>query len=150
MLTTPLEQLVEDCVSRHGAHLIEIIVRGHQHRPVLEVFVDAEDGVTTDLCSAISKAIQDSLLVRPLLDTKAQLTVSSPGIDRPLRFPWQYRKHVGRDLALRFSAMGSEEECSGRLVGVDGDGLLLETGRPAEQRRISFDTVVRAVVKTPW
>jgi ribosome maturation factor RimP len=150
MHTTPLEQLVDECVRRHGAHVIDIVIKGRQRRPAVEVFVDAESGVTTELCSAISRDIHAAVRARRLPDDIAQLTVSSPGSDRPLRYPWQYRKHVGRDLVLRHTAGGAEEECAGRLAEVDDEGLVLNTGKQGEQRRFPFTTIVRAVVKTPW
>jgi ribosome maturation factor RimP len=150
MLTTPLEQLVTTCVRKHDAHVIDVIVKGHQQRPVLEVYVDTEAGVTTELCSAISKEIHGALRVRPLLGPMAQLTVSSPGIDRPLRYLWQYRKHIGRDLTVQITAGGTDEECTGHLAAVDGETIVLEPGSPGEQRRFPFETIVRAVVKTPW
>jgi len=150
MLTTPLEQLVETCVGRHGAHVIDVIVKGQRQRPVLEVYVDTEAGVTTELCSAISKELHKALQVRPVLGPMAQLTVSSPGIDRPLRYLWQYRKHIGRDLALQVTAGGTNEEGTGRLAAVEGEEIVLEPGPSGEQRRFPFDTIVRAVVQTPW
>jgi ribosome maturation factor RimP len=150
MQTTPLEQLVDECVRRHGAQVIDLVVKGRQERPAIEVYVDAENGVTTELCSAIGREIQGALRVRPLLVATPQLMVSSPGIDRPLRYAWQYPKHVGRDLTVRITAGGMEEEHTGRLAVADGEGIVLEAGTPAEQRRFLFDTIVRAVVKTPW
>jgi ribosome maturation factor RimP len=150
MLTTPLEQLVTTCVEKQGAHVIEVIVKGHQQRPLLEVYVDTEAGVTTELCSAISKEIHSVLRVRPLLGPLVQLTVSSPGIERPLRYLWQYRKHIGRDLTVQVTAGETGEEHTGRLAAVDGESIVLEPGVPGEQHRFPFDTIVRAVVKTPW
>ena len=150
MLITPLEQLVDECVRRHGAHVIDLMVKGRQQRPAIEVYVDAENGVTTELCSAIGREIQGALRVRPLLEATPQLMVSSPGIDRPLRYSWQYRKHVGRDLTVRITTGGMDEECTGRLAVADDEGIVLETGTSGEQRRFPFDTIVRAVVKTPW
>jgi ribosome maturation factor RimP len=148
---TPLEELVDACVERHGAHTIDVVLKGRHQRPVLEVYVDAEAGVTTELCSAISRDINAALRTQPALDTLSQLTVSSPGIDRPLVFPWQYRKHVGRDLTVRQTIEGGgEEEVLGRLTAVGDDALLLETAQPAGERRIPFSAIVRAVVNSPW
>jgi ribosome maturation factor RimP len=150
MLSTQVEQLVGECVVRHGAHVIDVVIRGQQHRTMMEVYVDAESGVSTELCAAISREISAALKMRPLLDTMYQLTVSSPGIDRPLCFPWQYRKHVGRDLTVRVTAGDGNEEHTGRLAAVDEQGLVLEEGKAGEQCRIPFETIVRAIVKAPW
>lgn len=150
MLRNDLDQLVGECAERHGAQVVEVITRGRPPRTVLEVFVDSEAGVTTDLCAEISRAIGEALRARPLLDPLIQLTVSSPGIERPLRFPWQYRKHVGRTLALHLAGEGAPGDLTARLTGVDADGITVEGERGEAPRRVPFDAIVRAVVRAPW
>ena len=150
MLSSSLEQVVGECAGRYGTQVVEIIVRGRQPRTMLEVFVDSEAGVTTELCADISRAIAAALRERPLMEPLLQLTVSSPGIDRPLRFPWQYRKHVGRTLAVRLTAGDATEEITGRLTAVDDGGITLDPGRKGAERRIAFTAIARAVVRTPW
>ena len=141
-----LQKLIGECVERRGAHVIDIAVHGREPRTTVEVYIDAEEGVTTGLCSEISRDINKALAAGPMLQPLQQLTVSSPGSDRPLRYPWQYRKHVGRTLAVRDVA---GQDRTGRLTAVDEAGITLEDPR-GESGTIPFAAIDRAVVRTPW
>src|SRR5664279_4244237 len=93
-------EIVETCAVKASAHVVDYGVRGERGTRVIEVFVDSETGVTTELCSSISRAITAAADEEHIVQDGYRLEVSSPGIDRPLRFPWQYAKHVGRKIAL--------------------------------------------------
>jgi|DewCreStandDraft_4_1066084.scaffolds.fasta_scaffold95039_1 ribosome maturation factor RimP len=144
MVNEDLAPLVAPCCERHNAHLIEVVLRGKRSRPVVEVFVDAEDGVTSDLCSSISRDVGKVLDVLEQFPESYTLIVSSPGIERPLRFPWQYRKHIGRRMIVKVA--GAEQE--GTLRGVANEGITLEL--PQGSVEIAFSSIERAVVKAPW
>ncbi len=145
-----LQSLVERCVERRGGHVIDIFLRGSHHRTLLEVYIDAEAGVTTELCSEVSRDITAALKQQPLLDPLFQLTVSSPGIDRSLIFPWQYKKHAGREMRILTGSGVETAELTGVLVSVDELGVTLEVGEKGEQQHIPFDTIRKAYVLAPW
>ncbi len=57
MATSELESLVEDCISKLGVHLIDIVIKGDGNGKVVEMFIDSEKGVTTEICSEVSREI---------------------------------------------------------------------------------------------
>jgi ribosome maturation factor RimP len=67
MTGTALQDLVQDCVVRHGAFLIDLVVQQEGHTTLVEVFVDAEDAITSDRCSSIGRDIAETI-VRSLPD----------------------------------------------------------------------------------
>lgn len=136
--------LAEECSTKHSAHVVDITVRGSQHKTVLEIFVDAESGVTTELCSGISRELGLLLDERNIVKGSYQLVVSSPGIDRGLKFPWQYKKHVGRKLKLK-TATGLH---TGKLVATHDEELVMEIEKEAVPFR--FDAIQEATVQAPW
>lgn len=136
--------LVAPCCELHSAHLIEVVLKGKHARPVVEVFVDAEEGVTSDLCSAISRDVGKVLDTLEGFPESYTLIVSSPGIERPLRFLWQYRKHIGRTLIVKMQ--GTEQH--GTLRAVGGETITLDS--PEGRKEIAFGSIERAVVKAPW
>jgi ribosome maturation factor RimP len=146
MISKDLFPLVEPCCEAHGAQLIDIVLRGKQARPVVEIFVDAEAGVTSDLCTAISRDVGKELDVRDSFPQSYTLIVSSPGIERPLKFAWQYRKHIGRTLAVKTTT--DERVVVGKLTAALNEVIILHAG--AEARTISLDTIAEATVKAPW
>jgi len=126
--------------------LIDLVLRGDRRRPVVEVYVDAESGVTAGLCTKVSRDIQEGM---DAVDAQAdyRLVVSSPGADRPLAHPWQYRKHVGRTLHVRVQTPGGAREVKGVLTAVDDTGFDLAS---AGGERIAFASVLEARVALPW
>ena len=144
MIRDEVLKLAEECSAKHAARVIDVSLRGSNQKVIVEIFVDAESGVTTELCSKISRDFGDSLAARDLIGKSYQLIVSSPGIERGLKFPWQYKKHIGRNLSIRTDA-GLQ---SGKLLSVDSDGLKLEVGN--EELQLSFVSIQEAIVQAPW
>lgn len=66
----------------------------------LYVFADSDSGMTFEKCQKLSRYLESHLDVNEWLGTTYLLEVSSPGIDRPLKFPRQYTRNIGRTLAV--------------------------------------------------
>jgi ribosome maturation factor RimP len=64
--------------------------------------------------------------------TRYTLEVSSPGLDRPLTSPRDFRRTVGRKVTVRMA--GEENKLkmvSGTLTAVTEEGISLDTGKEA-------------------
>jgi ribosome maturation factor RimP len=145
-----LRSLADESARACNAHVIDLVLRGDYRRPVVEVFVDAEGSVTTDLCSDISRRIAAGIDAGAFLSGSYRLEVSSPGIERPLQFPWQYRKHCGRVLHVRVRISGQPvSEVRGTLLAADDAGVSIRT-TAGEERRIPFADIDEAKVMPPW
>jgi ribosome maturation factor RimP len=145
-----LRSIVDESVSACNSHLIDLVLRGDPRRPVVEVFIDAEGPVTMDLCSDISRRIAAGIDAGAFLAGSYRLEVSSPGIERPLQYEWQYRKHSGRILQLKLQPSGGVvAEIRGTLLAADDAGVHLRT--PAgEEKQIPFAEIKEAKVMPPW
>jgi ribosome maturation factor RimP len=78
---------------------------------LVELFIDHPDGVTLDLCERVTHAL-------PELLEEYGLTVSSPGIERPLSKPDHYRRFIGRRARVRTrEATEGHKSFTGELVG---------------------------------
>jgi len=113
MVNDEMRAAIEDCTARLSAHLIELVVRGPRGKTLVEIFIDAEQGVTSDLCSDVSREASILIDRSEWIQGSYRLDVSSPGISRPLRFAWQYKKHVGRMLAVKVLAPGGPSNTRG-------------------------------------
>ena len=155
MIEPELRHAVLAAIEREGAHLIELVARGDRSRRVLEVFVDAETGITTELCATISRSIAAAIEESGLIPGSYRLDVSSPGIDRPLAFPWQYAKHAGRLLRVVVAIPEAEgtgaarETVQGVLKEVGAEGLTLQPAE-GEPVRLPFSRIAEARVVAPW
>jgi ribosome maturation factor RimP len=148
MVKEEIRRLVEESSGKHGAHVVDFVMRGAKQKSIVEVFVDSESGVTSDLCSRISRDIEEAFDAHNVLDGVYELVVSSPGIERPLKFPWQFKKHLGRQLAVAVQTDAGREKRTGKLVAVEDKSVLLEARTGTFQ--IRFDAIEEAVVKAPW
>jgi ribosome maturation factor RimP len=145
-----LRSIVDESVTACNAHVVDLIVRGDHRRPVVEIYVDAESGVTTELCSEISRRVSAGVDAGGFLSDGYRLEVSSPGIDRPLIFPWQYRKHVGREIFVRCGKIaGTESEVRGKLTAA-GDTDIRITAAKGKEMQIAFTDIHEAKVMPPW
>jgi ribosome maturation factor RimP len=77
----------------------------------IELYIDHPEGVTLDLCERVTHALPE------ILDTHG-LTVSSPGIERPLSKPDHFRRFIGRRARVRTrEAHDGHKSFTGELVG---------------------------------
>jgi ribosome maturation factor RimP len=150
MVGQALQHAIERCVSERHAQLIDLVIRGEKGGRVVEVFVDAKESVTSALCTKLAREIGDVLDTQHLIDGPYRLTVSSPGLDRPLTYLWQYQKHVGRPLQLRRRLGEQVQMLTGTLSGVSGDSIILQVSGELEPLRVVFDTILEAKIMTPW
>ena len=154
-----LQSEIESICAAAGTHLIELAMRGDKRRPVIEVYVDSEDGVDLATCGTISSHIDALLASVEGFSDQYRLNVSSPGVDRPMKALWQLRKHIGRTLIV---TLGDGEKIRAVLGDVTENGLKLEAaGRKKstpnkeianlkETQELAQDNFQSAVVEIAW
>ena len=67
------------------------------------VFVDSDSGMTFSKCKQLSRYLEGFIDEEKWFGEKYILEVSSPGIDRPLKFVRQYRKNIGRKISVKLA-----------------------------------------------
>ena len=110
MSTDPLLDLVLSQVEGAGFELVDLRRTGTPARPILSVRADRPDstpghGITTEECARLSRAIEAALEAAALVGPRYVLEVSSPGVERPVRFPGHWRRYVGRRVTLHVARM---------------------------------------------
>lgn len=120
----------------------------------VQVFFDADGGVDFDKCQKLSRKIEAELDASGSADEDYILEVSSGGVDRPLQFPRQYPKHIGRTLSVQTE----HESLVGELTAVEEDGVILAVKEkdPADpkkkktiinHRTVPFASIRKALVQ---
>lgn len=142
--------LLDPVLSEKGLFLVDLVVRGRIDNAVLEVFIDGDEPVGTDMCAVISRTFSGEIDRRGVFPGGYSVTVSSPGLDRPIRYPRQYPKHVGRKIMVK-AASGSETvDISGTLLAVTDDAILIGEGNGGESRRVPFADIRTAKIIPRW
>ncbi|MDH7515486.1 MAG: hypothetical protein QHI48_06415 [Bacteroidota bacterium] len=142
--TENIDARIAEVVTGFGARLVDIVRRRERGVDVVEVFVDHERGITVEELADLSRSL--SPMVETALEARGayRLNVSSPGLDRPLRFGWQYSRHAGRTAQIVFEAEAGERTVVGKLLGEENGVITVEEG--GELFRIPFEKVRRGVV----
>jgi len=138
--------------------LFDVQFRREAHGWMLRIYLDKPDapvragragtvegeGVTIEDCQFVSTEVGTLLDVEDVVGHRYTLEVSSPGLDRPLRGPADYRRFAG---CLARFVLGEPVEglthVRGRLRGMDGDDVLVEVGND-QVRRIPAPRISRA------
>jgi ribosome maturation factor RimP len=139
-----LEEDLNDC------YVVEI----RQSNKTLDVFVDSDSGMTFAKCQRISRYLEGFLDEEKPLGEEYILNVSSPGVDRPLKFHRQYVKNVGRTLEVTTT---DGEIYSGQLKQADPAEIVLEAKRRIKEGKrkktvveditIATDAIKKSIVK---
>ncbi|MBE6658564.1 MAG: ribosome maturation factor RimP [Ruminococcaceae bacterium] len=91
----------------------------------LRITIDAEEGISIDDCERLHRAIDAPLDEADPIEQAYHLEVSSPGIERVLKYPWHFSCFVGGDIAVRLYAplpeAGGVKQIRGILSAYDED-----------------------------
>jgi ribosome maturation factor RimP len=109
--------LIEKDLRERDFFLVDIQVKSSGK---IFVYADTFSGITLDECVTISRLIEKKI-DRNVEDY--ELEVSSPGLENPLRLPFQYRKNTGRMLRI-VKTDGAMKE--GRIKEADDEKVKLE------------------------
>lgn len=123
-LPEDIRQRISDICTQHKVVELELVQRGSKAKPVFEVVVDTEAGVTFEECRSVHRDVEALLDAAPSVSESYRLDVTSPGIDRPLEHEWQYRKNIGRKVAIETKHNGS---VSGRIKQVESGKVSIES-----------------------
>ena len=121
-----LKALLQPVVEALGCELWGLQLESGGKRKLLRIYIDREEGIAVEDCERVSRQSGAVLDVEDAISGEYVLEVSSPGMDRPLYELGQYERYIGEDVSLRLRfAYDGRRNFKGRLVGVDGDEIIL-------------------------
>jgi ribosome maturation factor RimP len=139
-----IRETVAKTVEESGFLLIDLLLRGTEHNRVIEVFIDGEKDVSADVCALISREIETGLNILLVKHPAYRLDVSSPGIDRPLKFIQQFPKHIRRKFEIVYRSSEDTKKLSGKLAAVEGEYLTFISNN--KEVIINFNNIIKANV----
>ena len=134
----------EELIKEQDLLLIDAIIRGDNKTRIIELFIDGEVAITSEICSKISNIIKSAIEEENLIDSNFRLDVSSPGADRPLKFLCQYPKHINRNFELSYTSSGQVINIKTKLTGIEDDTLTFNNGK--NEIRVRFEEIKSAKV----
>ena len=134
---------VKEISEKNNLFLLEVLFRGTEQNWVIEIFIDGEDILSADDCARISREINQVIEEKELLNSVYRLDVSSPGVDRPLKYFKQYKKHINRKFEIRYKSGENKKSITGKLVKIEDNNLYFYSSR---EQAIKFEDIIKAKV----
>lgn len=139
-VTDKIFTLIKDAVEAEGVMLWDVRFLKEGASYYLRVFIDKEDGIDINDCTAVSHAIDPIIDEADPISQSYYLEVCSPGLERSLTRPEHFERFIGADVIVKlYKAYGGAKELSGKLVKYDG-GVEIET--PSEHIYFSKKDIV--------
>lgn len=117
MLKEKVESLLNNALDENPALFLIDFTVGNDN--TIRVILDGDEGVNLQDCMNVSRAIEHNL---DREEVDFSLEVTSAGATSPLQLPRQFRKNIGRKLAVRTN----ENEFEGTLTEATDDTITLE------------------------
>lgn len=110
-----------------GIEIVSTSAHRHGAETELKLMIDRPQGVDLALCERVSARINAAL---DAFADPYTLEVRSAGLDRPLLHPSDYERFVGKNIRVHTTlTINGAKTHRGRLVGVRGANVILETER---------------------
>src|SRR2546427_11364771 len=107
MLTESLVEAFRTRLDALGFDLADLRIGGTPNRPLVQVRIDCPPrNVTVEDCSRVSRALEQWLDAGGPLGNRYVLEVSSPGVERPVRWHRHWVQFVGREVNVKLAGGG--------------------------------------------
>ena len=129
MKTTEIcEALCKSAIESMGFELCDVEYQKEYGDWVLTFYIDKTGGVTIDECEAVSRAIEPILDEADPIESEYVLSVSSLGIDRPLKKTRDFERAMGQELEIKlYAPHNGKKQWIGTLTSFDEDSFTVET-----------------------
>lgn len=123
-----LWSLIEPVVEGLGYEVVDIEFRPHPKDGLLRIYIDQEQGIQLEDCTAVSRQISAMLDVEDPIPGQFNLEVSSPGLDRPLRKTEDFERFTGQAVKIKLSmpTIEGQRNFTGKLLGLKDNEVLVE------------------------
>lgn len=143
--------LAQSAAGEFGAQILDITFKPHESRALLRVIVEpvdeTVDSVDIDVIARMSRAIAHALDDADPISSKYLLEVSSPGADRPLLRPRDFRRNIARTVVVEHPLLSGP--ITGQVDAVDEErvALVVDDGTTVS---VPLTGMTSAHVVLPW
>ena len=133
-----IELLLKEPVEALGYELCDVEFIKEYGDWVLTLYINKPDGVNIDDCERVSRAMDPILDEADPIEQAYFLSVSSLGLDRPIKKDADYNRNLGKRIEIKlFAPKNGKKEFVGELVRFDENTLtvLLESGELTLERK---------------
>ncbi|NIN11575.1 MAG: ribosome maturation factor RimP [Gemmatimonadales bacterium] len=155
-MSDALAELTTEIRARVGAlgyDLVDLRKRGSGRRVWLQIRVDRRDsqpgqGITVEECAAVSRSLEAWLDSEQILGPRYVLEVSSPGIERPVRWREHWERFIGRQVNVQVEGRHRMRATIVRVA--DDDVVTLRPEGADEDLPVPLDRIREATLVVDW
>jgi ribosome maturation factor RimP len=137
-------EIIEPVISSLDIELVDIEMSMMRGQALLRVFIDREEGITIDDCERVSREIEAVLDVEDPVPCSYVLEVSSPGLDRPLKAPKDFKRFAGDNVrVVTQEPIGKQTFFIGKIAEAGDEGVVLVLPKNKEVT-IPYKNIARA------
>ncbi|MFM1914311.1 MAG: hypothetical protein RIR51_2164 [Bacteroidota bacterium] len=154
-----LDQQIKDWVEKEingkDIFFVDLEVKPGFKRLEISLLLDTMEGIQIEDCAKVSRGLSNWIEENNLIAEAYNLEVSSPGIDKPLKYDWQFVKNKGRKIKIW---MKEEENMEGELEGKEGEEIIFFkekrhkhlVKKEKEATRVSLDKIDKIKVQVSF
>ncbi len=146
-LDKTIRELTEKCIDSDRLFVVDVVISGNPRNRKVQVFIDGDEPVKIEECSAVSRKLSDLMEENNIIDGRYVIEVSSPGADKSLKMIRQFPKHIGRELDIRTK---EPKKYRGILKSVLNDEITLEVTtknkKETKEYKFSLEEIEKARV----
>ena len=146
-----IEEIAQRVAESEGLEVVEVEVKGGGNNRFVRISIDKPEGVTHADCELVSQQVGTVLDVEDVVPGgHYTLEVSSPGLERKLLKPQDYRRFQGKKARITLrEPLDGRRNWEGTLAGFEDGAVALET-QPGTTLRFPFEQVRKANLKFEW
>jgi ribosome maturation factor RimP len=142
-----IEQIVRPILWSLEFQLVEVSIVGQGPRTLVRVFIDKPGGLTLEDCEQAHRSLSPALDVADPFPHAYTLEVSSPGLDRPLRRPEDFRRVQGKRVSVKLKEPHRGQwRITGEVMAVEESAVTfaLQEKKVMEMVRFEFERIAVA------
>ncbi|GAB4289554.1 MAG: ribosome maturation factor RimP [Ignavibacteriaceae bacterium] len=143
--TVKIEEIARKLSAENNLILVDVVLRGSPASRVVEIFIDGERNISAEDCALFSRQMLKIIEQENLFKSGFRLDVSTPGIERPLKYLKQFPKHINRNFEIIYSENDEKKKITGKLLAVEDNSLYFST-KESESLKIDFNRILQARV----
>mgnify|MGYP000961767020 FL=1 len=132
-----LHSAISEALADNNAYLVDLVL---EEGNKITLFADADEGIKVHQLKMINRQIEDAF-DREVEDF--DLTVSSPGLDRPFKVKRQFANSIGRWVKVK---LNEGEKVIGKLISVTDENITVsipaeKKNQPDTEKTFAFDEI---------
>jgi ribosome maturation factor RimP len=137
-----ITQIVENYLS---SDLVLMDISENTRGNIIRVVIDAERPVTLDDTTNLSKKLRNDDEMDTQFPGGFRLEVTTPGLDKGLESPFQFRKNIDRELKVTFSNGDGTQTITGTLIDANDTCVCIKES--GQEFSLRYDQINSAKVQ---